>query len=518
MLSSSVQSADRGSHTRSDVGEGGPVVIAHVSSGELLIDSKTHSNSLLEASKARDVDFGLVRTLLDNCKKDQEKLQVKLSTALEEADAIDNLEELFAVNDGICSAIEAGNDALKKEKAKGRKKSMEGPTIEVLVQNEDIFSLICMLRAPNEKRLQAALALMDFAKDNEMLRNEIRSSGGMHSFLTLFRTRGMTRELQVVASMAVAYTLSSFVASSQTSSSVGLKIMECLRFLVTANPVSPNGSVITRDRMCQAASAGVNVLWINAIQPLIALEKIKGVSSNSKPVLNPSQSIRFGRVKSRAGGGLFDQGQESLEIQELTDSAVTLIAHLVKLSQTNQVRIDVGFNIIEQVCEIDEARPVAVREGLLSIFVDWIRSGDIDKIRPAASALRYLISIHDKYMAGWIHSQVVNEGAIKEIVKLLNESVGHDVRVAVSQMLSALCIAPHTRAAVIDANCVSYLVALLYEHTAPDSEELVYCAGSALLQLSACSMMAGATGAGVLPPLENPETSSKQADVVKYVK
>jgi hypothetical protein len=67
-------------------------------------------------------------------------------------------------------------------------------------------------------------------------------------------------------------------------------------------------------------------------------------------------------------------------------------------------------------------------------------------------------------MAGWIHSQVVNVGAVNEIVKLLNESVGHDVRVAVAQMLSALCVAPHTRAAVVEARCVSYLVALLYEH------------------------------------------------------
>ena len=92
---------------------------------------------------------------------------MKLSNALEEADAIDNLEELFAVNDGICSAIEAGNDALKRERTSRRRSSMEGPTIDVLVQNEDIFSLICMLRAPNEKRLQAALALMDFAKENE---------------------------------------------------------------------------------------------------------------------------------------------------------------------------------------------------------------------------------------------------------------------------------------------------------------------------------------------------------------
>jgi hypothetical protein len=111
-------------------------------------------------------------------------------------------------------------------------------------------------------------------------------------------------------------------------------------------------------------------------------------------------------------------------------------------------------------------------------------------------------------MAGWIHSQVVNEGAIREIVKLLNESVGHDVRIAVAQMLSALCVAPHTRAAVVEANCVSYLVALLYEHSSPDSEDMVFCAGSALLQLAAGALMRASA-------LSDSGSAGKQENVVK---
>lgn len=129
---------------------------------------------------------------------------------------------------------------------------------------------------------------------------------------------------------------------------------------------------------------------------------------------------------------------------------------------------------------------------MLKIFVKWIRSGAIEKVRPAASALRYLIAIQDKYMAGWIHSQVVNEGAVFEIVKLLNESVGQDVRLAVAEMLSYLCVAPHTRAAVVRSRGVNYLVALLYEHSSPDSEDIILFACTALLQLAAGAM----TGAG----------------------
>lgn len=464
-----------------------------VASGNDVPRAKEHAKELLAAAKQSEIDGPFLRDLLEKCKADQEKLQRKLSNALEEADAIEDLEELFAVNDGICSAIDAGNEALKREKVvqqKKKKKSVEGPTIELLVENEDVFSLICMLRAPNEKRTAAAMALMKFARENETLRNEIRSSGGMHSFLTLFRTKGATHELQVVASMAVAYILPSFVVSSQTSSSVGLKIIECLRFLAVAYEVDAEDFTISRKEMLKAASMGVNVLWINAIQPLLFLESTKDKPKQRQPALRPSASFRIGRVRGRAGGSIFDQGKESIEIRELTELAVTLITHMAKNSDSpSGDPLDVGYNIVEQVCEADAARPIAVREGLLTTLVEWIRSKQVEKIRPAASALRYLISIKDRYMAGWIHSQVVNEGAVSEIVKLLTESVGHDVRVAVAQMISALCVAPHTRAAVVEARCVSYLVALLYEHNAPASEDMVRYAASALLQLAAGAMV-----------------------------
>ena len=483
-------------------------------SGDNTLLAKENYKALLLAAGDRNVDHSYVRQLVEICKADQEKLQRKLSQALEESDVDANLEELFALNDGICSAIEAGEQALKRvaEPSSSRKKSLEGPTIELLVENEDIFSLICMLRAQNEKRLAAALALMKFARESEPLRDEIRSSGGMHSFLTLFRTNGMTRELQVVASLAVAYVLPSYVV---LSSSVGLRIIECLRFLVTSRPVSPQGVSITREEMCKAAAMGVNILWINAVQPLIHAEVAKKESRTTRPTLRSTASRAGRSLRGRLdGGGLFDQGQDSIEIKELTEMSVTLITHIAKLTHCEGLQIDMGYNIVEQVCEVDVARPIAVREGLLKILVDWIRSKDVSRIRPAASALRYLISIEDKYMAGWIHSQVVNEGAVGEIVKLLNESVGHDVRVAVAQMLSALCVAPHTRAAVVEAKCVSYLVALLYEHNDPASQIMVQYAGSALVQLAAGAMTRASALTGNSLAIVDSATPDKQDSVV----
>jgi hypothetical protein len=254
--------------------------------------------------------------------------------------------------------------------------------------------------------------------------------------------------------------------------------------------VEVDGFSASRQDMLKAASMGVNVLWINAIQPLLILEASKDFSSHVKAELRPSTSLMMSKSRERSTAGVFDKGQESIEVIELTELAVTLITHLAKISDSpSGDPLDVGYNIVEQVCEVDAARPIAVREGLLATLVEWVRSNQVEKIRPAASALRYLISINDQYLAGWIHSQVVSEGAVRAIVTLLNQSVGHDTRVAVAQMLSALCVAPHTRAAVVEAKCVSYLVAILYEHTTPVSAEMVCHAANALLQLAAGAMI-----------------------------
>eukprot|EP00980_Cylindrotheca_fusiformis_P029822 scaffold23911_cov127-Cylindrotheca_fusiformis.AAC.2 len=464
-----------------------------VASSNEISQARRDANDLQGASKQKEVDGDYLRHLLELCRKDQQTLQVKLNNALENANGVENLEQLFSANDELVAAIDLGNDALKREKRKKQKqKVIDGPTIELLVQNEDVFSLICMLRAPTEKKLSAALALMQFAKENEMLRNEIRSSGGMHSFLTLYRGRNTGRDLRVVASLAVAYVLPSFVSKSQVSSQMAMKFLECLRFLVTTQPASPQNVPITRHEMYSAASAGVNALWIDTICPMIAVEKSKKASEVPMPMLE-KQTSRFRRFQERSVHGMFARSQESKEIQDMTELSVTLITHIAKVA--SQEQIHTAYDIVEQVCAEDIARPIAVREGVLSTLVEWIRSKDLSQMRPSASALRYLISIEDQYNAGWIHSQVVNEGAVSEIVKLFNESVGNNVREAIAEMISALCLAAPTRAAVVESNCVMYLVSILYEHSSPSSEKMVHYAASALLQLAAGGIMQAGSSA-----------------------
>jgi hypothetical protein len=81
---------------------------------------------------------------------------------------------------------------------------------------------------------------------------------------------------------------------------------------------------------------------------------------------------------------------------------------------------------------------------------------------------------------------MVNEGALSAVVKLADDyNAGHDVRLAVAQILATLCVAPHTRAAVVEANCMFYLIGFLYDHSDKASEEVALFAGRAITQLAA---------------------------------
>lgn len=377
------------------------------------------------------------------------------------------------------------------------------PPIDVgqLVEKRDIFSLICMLRAQqHERRLEAALALMKFAREADLvgsqenidLRDEIRSSGGMHSLLSLFRVRETSHELKVVVALAVAYLLPSFVGL-QTPPSLGLKVVDCLRLLGDTEAIRPNGQEISKEECFKAAATSLFLFWINQIEPMIEESSVGTKATDfDTHAVSFSVSRRLG-AKSQAysdGGGFFYQRRESIEMQELLEITVTLVVYLAKTGRCSRSNIEeargsYGCTLIEQVCAIEAARPIAVREGVLSIIVDWIQSRDSERIRIAATALSHLTSIEDKYMAGWIHSQMVNEGALRGIVHLFDDNefeMPRDVQLASAKILSSLCVAQHTRAAIIEANGIAPLIQFLCEHR--DRKEGALYAGRALLQLS----------------------------------
>jgi hypothetical protein len=68
--------------------------------------------------------------------------------------------------------------------------------------------------------------------EKNRLRDEFRSSGGIHSLLTIFESPKVTYELKVVAAIAVAYlSPSGLEASTDTHASIAMTIVECIRFL-----------------------------------------------------------------------------------------------------------------------------------------------------------------------------------------------------------------------------------------------------------------------------------------------
>ena len=145
-----------------------------------------------------------------------------------------------------------------------RRRHQEGPSLDIesLVENRDVLALICTLREQHSgRRLDAALALMRFAREAEggdqekiQLRKEIRSSGGLYCFLTLFSTTGISYKLQVVAALAVAYLLPAFVYTPlEIPLSLFPNILKTLRFLSRARPVSAGDESITSQEMFEAS-------------------------------------------------------------------------------------------------------------------------------------------------------------------------------------------------------------------------------------------------------------------------
>ncbi|KAL7574643.1 hypothetical protein ACA910_002992 [Epithemia clementina (nom. ined.)] len=555
--------------------------------------TKSNATTLRTVCDQSEVDSEVIDFCLQQCEEDHATLRMVIQSqaarALDEA-SLDELNDLLQLNETLLSVIEMAKDKKNQQNAHERqgssvfdKKSDDGASLEAsvnsnnpqktsltqasssmevgkLVENRDIFTLICMLRSQLvEQRLEAALALLEFARrgnpnidgnrahgnssgKDSMSRSvcdDIHSSGGLHSLLSLF-LKSTAASVKLVSALAVAHILPASVvamanAHSMIKPQVGLKIMECLRFLNTVQEREQRiQNVIITSRECwNAAIMGLSTFWIHALEPLARASTMQlSNNSNSKgrivfrdhenedtpptslpPRINSSGSHSLGRHRhSRSQtGGFFNQRREQsmAGVQEILEMAVTLVIRFAT-KETTSIDVDTAgiVLLVEQVCGMEAARPIAVREGILRVLVDWIRSKDREqngikaRMQPAAVlSLRHLTSINDKYMAGWIHSQMVSSGALPAIVALTRDiHLTYPVRLAICQILASLCIAPHTRAAVVEADCIHFLIDLLSSLDFNDTvanDELALSAGQALLQLATGAMQrAGGLGNG----------------------
>lgn len=443
---------------------------------------RANACNLQDVSKTEHFESEIVESLLEVCKQDVVRIADAVELAVSRGQEFAGL---FELNDTLTDAITAGENTLNELELSSTKKraylDSGTPRLDLpdLIENRDIFTLICSLRSQNTFRLEATLALMHFARDAEggtpeqvRLRDEIRSSGGMHSLLTVFESPNVSYELKVVAAIGVAYLSPSFVeASVDMHASIALKIVECIRFLTRCRNVTPLGEAIVRQDACVAASVSLAAFWLTYLGPKLNSD----VSTAIVTVENTPLAKRWGN------GAIIDQRRENITLREVLEIAVSLIVDIANQSNASAT----SLTLVEQVCAVEIARPIAVREGILQTLVRWSESGDPEFIRTATLSLQCLTSVNDAYLAGWIHSEMVNKGAVKALANLTRTpNISHDVRLAIAQILASLCVAPHTRAAVVEANCIQFLVGFLYEPSEVSLRDVILSAGSALVHLA----------------------------------
>jgi len=426
---------------------------------------------------------------------------------------------------GRMTSLDKAHDDIKEKiqslhgsNGKDGEMSRSSPEVDELVRAKDFFSLLCLLRGHHNQRLASAYALMRFAKDEVIggdekstsVRKEIQASGGMHSLLTLFRTSSNGQELKMVAALAVSYLLPCYTdPDGFLTGNLGLKVIACLRYIVYSSD-SDYVEGLDPSSMRESAALALTHIWLN-LEPFLSQ---KDLDDDQKGRLGSQSMVseRVPRSHRRTGPqahafseriSSLDPQKELAGAQKLLEQTVSLIVtvaeKLLPSRQCTRKHIETGststYNItlaVESVCSVEPARSIAVREGLLSVLVQWLNSADNDLVAPAAKSMRFLATLNDSYMAGWIHSQIVNENALPSIVKL-TESEQADVRRAVAEILASLSIAPHTRAAIIDNSGLEQLIQLLLNCSTADGtwngqEPTTLAVGNALLQLSAGAM------------------------------
>ena len=321
------------------------------------------------------------------------------------------------------------------------------PEVDELVEAKDFFSLLCLLRGHHNQRLASAYALMRFAKDEVIggdekttsVRKEIQTSGGMHSLLTLFRASSNGQEIKMVAALAVSYLLPCYTdPDGFLSGNLGLKVIACLHYIVHS---SDHDYVegLNSFSMRESAALALTHIWLN-LEPFLSQEnrrdEDKKNKSTTRPVSIVSERVPMSLFRKGPFARAFtvrnvgerlrslDPRKELACGQKLLEQTVGLIVAVAEKllpSRRHKRRHYVTDTkstcsiilAVESVCSVEPARSIAVREGLLGVLVQWLKSAESDLVAPAAKAMRFLVTLDDSYMAGWIHTQIVNEDARK---------------------------------------------------------------------------------------------------------
>jgi hypothetical protein len=350
---------------------------------------------------------------------------------------------------------------------------------------------------------------------NEKRCHEILVAGGMESLLTLFEASFQSKELMTVSSLTVVYLLPMLLdADAPASSGVHMSVIRCLQFLMQASRDS-TAIGIASDEIRTASAFAMTNLWFKVLVAKLeasdgrgrgfrhsAAQRVGTTGATARDAQDPF-SGRRGSSRARGRRGPASQTAEHLDYSDVIDAFTSLSITAAESEASRQDeeasgRGDAGAPgpthdmnvyysfalIIESICTWEYAMPVAMKEGVLALLLKWLCSGDSDLERPAANALRNLTLTQDDYVAGWVHSQLLHARALPHIVGRL-ESADSRVRLALAEAILRLTLGPLTRAGIVEARGVKYLVQLLGSVDSQTRDEaLALAAGHALLQLA----------------------------------
>lgn len=143
----------------------------------------------------------------------------------------------------------------------------------------------------------------------------------MHALLEVFRSKKASHELRVVTSLAVVYLLPACLPSDDDPPSrpsieenkrnmkTGLHVVDCLRYLFSATPVTPRGEVIGREASCRASVMGMYIFWSRGLSPLLRTALSLNVTSSFgddsgttlvRPIVNDAEKSSHAATSSTA--------------------------------------------------------------------------------------------------------------------------------------------------------------------------------------------------------------------------
>ena len=470
-----------------------------LSAGDLEEKTKDFLLMLRDAIAFSSTDPSVVRELLDASKSHLESVQSYL-----QHDSSTDLGALFdaylSLDAKVAEAYRLVNDCfIEPEQSHDHPPDLGICHPNALEGKEDIFDLLCILRDPSSKCVEAAKALLHLVKgdfDNaenksrEQVSQEVRSCGGLVALFSSFtpKSKEKIENMNVYVALIVAQLVTSGICAHEGCQSIKCyrvipKIVECLRFLWEESSLSWSYEEVVNmsqsDVQKLISSGLINIslmiepIWINFEEAYINPSRVR---------TNVLGKRNLSRLRSRQQ----HQQQQYWICLETFISFVTFVAN-EEYSKVENCRAKQSTALaVASICTNQRARLIAVREGLLTALFGWLKSSDNELINTAVGVLRDLTSTSEEYMAGWVHSQIVNERILTQVIRL-TESNEMSVRLGAAEILSNLAAASHTQAAIIEENgvgCIVHLLVTTLRDYHLDEPRIAYYAGKALIDIT----------------------------------